>query len=62
MKNLGGYDRIPKRIIVEGVELLLRPFSILFSKIYKEITIQGEWLNVKTIPIFKNKIENNLGN
>ena len=34
MKNTEGYDRIPQRILVDGVDLLLESFVGLFSRIY----------------------------
>ena len=55
IKNTEGYDRIPQRILVDGSEVLHGPFSVLFSKIYQERAIPGQWLISKTIPVFKNK-------
>ena len=55
IKNTEGYDRIPQRILVDGSEVLYGPFSVLFSKIYQERAIPGQWLISKTIPVFKNK-------
>ena len=36
MKNTEGYDRIPQRILVDGVDLLLESFVGLFSRIYNQ--------------------------
>ena len=55
IKNTDGYDRIPQRILVDGADVLVGPFSKLFNKIYNEKTIPEQWLIAKTIPIFKNK-------
>jgi hypothetical protein len=54
-KNSEGYDRIPQRIIKDGCEVLIDPFTDLFKKIYREKTIPGQWLISKTIPVYKNK-------
>ena len=57
IKNTEGYDRIPQRVLVDGIDELTRPLSIIFKKIYHEKAIPGQWLIAKTIPIFKNKGE-----
>ena len=53
IKNTEGYDRIPQRILVDGLDLLLPPLTLLFEKIYKEKKVPEQWLVSKTIPIFK---------
>ena len=53
IKNSEGYDRIPQRIIREGLELLLEPFTELFKKIYSQRTLPEQWLTAKTIPLHK---------
>ena len=53
IKNSEGYDRIPQRIIKEGIENLIIPFTELFSRIYAQRTIPAQWLLAKTIPIHK---------
>ena len=35
-KNCEGYDCIPQRIILDGIDALLDPFARLFSLIYKD--------------------------
>ena len=35
VKNSEGWDRIPQRILIDGMEMLVRPLTILFDKIYK---------------------------
>ena len=57
VKNTEGYDRIPQRVLVDGVDILVNPFSVLFNKIYYEKSIPEQWLIAKTIPIHKNKGE-----
>jgi hypothetical protein len=57
IKNTEGYDRIPQRVLVDGINELTYPLSILFMKIYNKKSIPGQWLIAKTIPIFKNKGE-----
>ena len=34
-KNCKGYNRLPLRILKDGASILVRPLSILFSKIYE---------------------------
>ena len=54
-KNSEGFYRIPQRIIKDGCEILIDPFTELFKRIYGERSIPGQWLISKTIPIYKNK-------
>ena len=53
IKNSEGYDRIPQRIIKEGIDNLIIPFTELFSGIYAQRTLPAQWLLAKTIPIHK---------
>ena len=55
MKNTEGYDRIPQRILVDGVDLLLESFVGLFLRIYNQTDVPAQWLISKTIPIYKSK-------
>ena len=61
-KNCEGYDRIPQRILIDGIQYLAKPLSFLFEKIYETKQLPEQWLMAKVIPIFKkgspNKIEN----
>jgi hypothetical protein len=57
IKNSEGFDRIPQRVIVDGCDILVKPFSILFKKIYWERSAPHQWLVSKTIPVYKNKGE-----
>ena len=36
IKNCEGYDRIPQRVLVDGIEHLLKPLTILFKLVYEE--------------------------
>ena len=53
IKNCEGYDRIPQRILVDGANLLLKPLTGLFSRIYNQKTVPAQWLVSKIIPIHK---------
>ena len=55
IKNGEGMDRIPQRILVDGLDRLMITFSGLFRRIYEQVTIPGQWLASKTIPVYKNK-------
>jgi hypothetical protein len=54
-KNSEGFDRIPQRILVDGAEVIIKPISGLFKRIYETGTVPDQWLIAKTIPVFKNK-------
>ena len=55
IKNSEGWDRIPQRVLVDGIEVLLEPFTVLMNMIYNQKTIPEQWLVSKTLPVFKNK-------
>ncbi len=52
--NLEGMDRIPKRILLDGGELLVMPLAKLFNHKYYEKSVPDQWLIAKTTPVFKN--------
>ena len=54
-KNSEGFDRIPQRILLDGAEVILKPLSGLFKRIYETGMVPDQWLIAKTIPVFKNK-------
>jgi hypothetical protein len=54
-KNTEGLDRIPQRILLDGVDEKISPLSNLFELIYQDKTVPDQWLIAKTIPVFKNK-------
>ena len=53
IKNCEGHDRIPLRVIMDGIKILLTQLTVLFSKIYEQKTIPAQWLTAKIIPIHK---------
>ena len=55
-KILEGFDRIPQRIISDGVDQLLSPLSRLFELIYEEKKVPEQWLVAKTLPVLKKLI------
>ena len=55
LKNSEGFDRIPQRVLVDGVDHLIKPIVVLMDKIYISKQIPHQWLVSKTIPVFKNK-------
>jgi hypothetical protein len=55
IKNSEGWDRIPQRVLVDGIEELLEPITVLMSMIYNQKTVPEQWLVSKTLPVFKNK-------
>ena len=61
-KNSEGHDRIPVRIIVDGIDYVSKPLTILFNNIYNTNKLPEQWLISKIIPILKkgtaSKIEN----
>ena len=50
-KNCEGHDRIPVRIISDGIQHLLKPLSYLFSNIYIQKQIPEQWLISKITPL-----------
>ena len=62
VKNCEGYDRIPQRILADGAEILVKPLTSLFERIYNQNKIPDQWSIAKVIPLHKkgpkNKIEN----
>ena len=59
-KNLE-FDRIPKKILVHGVDILAqpmhkaKPMHKLMTLVYSEKRVPEQWLVSKTIPDYKNK-------
>ena len=52
-KNCEGHDRIPQKIIKDGIEWLKYPLAYLFNQIYSQKKIPEQWLIAKITPIFK---------
>ena len=53
IKNSEGFDRIPQRILIDGMSELIKPFSILFNLIYTTNQIPEQWHMAKITPIYK---------
>ena len=53
VKNCEGCDLIPQRILADGIESLIDPFSKLFNQIYTQKTIPEQWKMAKITPVFK---------
>ena len=53
IKNCEGYDRIPKRILVDSANILAEPLRQLFKRVYFQNSIPEQWLISKIIPIHK---------
>jgi hypothetical protein len=62
IKNCEGHDCIPQRLLTDGIHILIKPLTVLFSKIYMQMDIPQHWLFSKISPVlkkgFKSKIEN----
>jgi hypothetical protein len=56
-KNSEGFDRIPQRVLRDGMDLLLPPLTRMFQLIYNLRQVPEQWLVAKTTPIYKNKGE-----
>jgi hypothetical protein len=54
-KNTDGIDRIPQKILVDGVDILSILKDKLMNLIYSERKVPEQWLVFKIIPVFKNK-------
>ena len=44
IKNTEGYDRIPQRIIIDGLDSLGKPLTKLFELVYRDKKVPGQWL------------------
>ena len=61
-KNCEGHDRIPVRVIFDGIVHLLKPLSYLFTNIYIQKQIPEQWLISKVIPLLKKGNPSNIEN
>ena len=43
-KNCEGHDRLPQRILIDGIEILINPLVELFQKIYEQRKLPQQWL------------------
>ena len=55
-KNCEGHDRIPQRVLKDGIDILKYPFSILFNQIYLQKKLPEQWLIAKMTPIHKKRL------
>ena len=62
LKNSEGFDRIPQRILIDGMQLLIEPFTVLFNQIYSSNIIPEQWSMSKITPIFKKGDRTNITN
>ena len=62
MKNSEGEDRIPQRIIIEGIEQLINPLTHLFKNIYDKKEIREQWKMSKITPVHKKGSKNEVSN
>ena len=62
MKNCEGYDRIPQRILIDGINVLLNPLAHIFRLIYRDCQIPQQWLIAKITPIHKKGSKNEIEN
>ena len=53
VKHCEGQDMIPQMVLIDGVDLLIKPLSAIFNKIYQSKELLEQWLIAKFNPIFK---------
>ena len=51
LKNSEGHDRIPQRLLIDGISVLLQPLTSLFDNIYISKQIPEQWSLAKIVPI-----------
>jgi hypothetical protein len=56
VKNSEGTDRIPQRILADGVDILCELISSLMEIIYLQKSVPGQQLVAKTIPYTKIRV------
>ena len=62
LKNSEGHDRIPQRLLIEGISVLLQPLTSLFDNIYISKQIPEQWSLAKIVPIHKKGMKNEMSN
>ena len=62
VKNSESYDRLPQRIIKDGIDHLINPLTNLFKAIYETKTIPDQWKIAKINPIHKKGSKNEISN
>ena len=53
LKNTEGFDRIPQRVLADGISVLIKPLVVLFNCIYHSKSIPEQWRVSKIIPVHK---------
>ena len=61
MKNCEGENRIPQRIMIDGIEVLLAPLTE-FKRIYEQKEIPEQWKLAKITPVHKKGNKNDVTN
>ena len=61
-KNSEGDDRIPQRILIDGIDILLPPLTRLFTTIYMKKQIPEKWKMSKITPVHKKGAKNDISN
>ena len=62
IKNSEGHDRIPQRLIIDGIDLLITPLTRLFYNIYDRMEIPEQWKLAKITPVHKKGDKTNIHN
>ena len=62
LKNAEGCDRIPQRILLDGIEILSGPLSVLFNKIYLQNRLPEQWQMSVITPVFKKGKKDEISN
>jgi hypothetical protein len=62
IKNSEGVDRLPQRILIDGINVLLCPLTGLFDLIYRNKKLPLQWLVSKIIPVHKEGPKHNVKN
>ena len=62
IKNTEGLDRIPQRIIIDGLDSLIKPLVKLFVLLYRDMKVPGQWLISTIIPVHKKSDKKSIEN
>ncbi len=62
VKNCEGYDRLPQRVLKDGIDYLIYPFTFLFKSIYNTKLIPDQWKIAKVNPIPKKGSKSEISN
>ena len=55
-------DRIPQRVLIDGVDLLIGPLTQLFKNIYEKKEIPEQWKMAKITPVHTKGVKNDVSN